>query len=263
MFSVAFQEGQCHLDIMLTDDELDRYARHIVLKEIGGTGQVRLKAAKVLVVGLGGIGSPASLYLAGAGIGTLGLLDDDDIDLSNLQRQVLYSTLDIGTPKVEQAARRLGALNPNLLLNPHRLRLTEGNAKEILKDYDIVIDGCDNFETRFLVNRVCMAAGKTLISAALGRWSGQVAVFEGKPCYQCFVPTIPPEAENCERQGIVGALAGIIGSMAALEAIKLITGAGVPLRHKLLLFDGLSLQSRVISIKPDPECLVCGGSHEV
>ncbi|MFT3998463.1 MAG: HesA/MoeB/ThiF family protein [Asticcacaulis sp.] len=245
----------------LTDDDLDRYARHIVLKEIGGMGQRRLKAAKVLIVGLGGIGAPVALYLSAAGIGTLGLLDDDTVSLSNLQRQVLYATEDQGRPKADAARERLSALNPAATLSLHPVRLTPDNAADIISGYDIVLDGCDNFETRHLVNRTCMAQGKTLVSGALGRFSGQVAVFTGKPCYQCFVPDMPPDAETCERVGVVGALAGIIGSMCALEVVKLITAAGEPLTGKLLIFDGLSMTSRVIGLPAEPDCPVCGGPH--
>lgn len=243
----------------LTDDDLDRYARHIVLKEIGGMGQMRLKGAKVLIVGMGGIGSPAALYLAAAGVGTLGLLDDDAVSLSNLQRQILYQTADVEASKVTVAEERLSALNPVAEMIGHPVRLTDANAAKIIGGYDIVLDGCDNFETRHLVNRVCVKLGKMLVSGALGRWSGQVSVFDGAPCYQCFVPESPPDAETCERVGVVGALAGIIGSMAALEVIKLITKAGEPLRGKLLIFDGLSMTSRVIGIPPEPACPVCGG----
>lgn len=244
---------------MLNDDELDRYARHIVLKEIGGMGQMRLKRAKVLVVGMGGIGSPAALYLAAAGVGTLGLLDDDEVSASNLQRQVLFSTRDIGASKAAQGKAHLEALNPHVDCVTHPVRLTADNAAEIIGAYDIVLDGCDNFETRFLVNRVCVDLNKPLVSAALGRWSGQVAVFTGKPCYQCFVPDMPPDAETCERVGVVGALAGVMGSMAALEVIKLITGAGKTLAGRLLIYDGLSGESRTIRIPAEPDCPVCAG----
>jgi molybdopterin/thiamine biosynthesis adenylyltransferase len=250
-----------HVPPELSDDDLDRYARHIVLKEVGGMGQRRLKGAKVLIVGLGGIGAPAALYLAAAGIGTLGLLDDDTVSLSNLQRQVLYATNDVGALKSEVAQARLSALNPHAALNLHPVRLTPDTATEIIGGYDIVLDGCDNFETRHLVNRTCMALGKALVSGALGRFSGQVSVFKGTPCYQCLVPEIPPDAETCERVGIVGALAGIIGSMSALEVIKLITGAGDPLIGRLLIFDGLSMTSRVIALPPEPDCKICGGTN--
>lgn len=243
---------------MLSDDELDRYARHIVLKEIGGAGQMRLKSAKVLLIGTGGIGAPASLYLAAAGVGTLGLIDDDTVSLSNLQRQVIFRTCDINTPKVEAAAAHLQALNPHTEVIRHNLRLTEANAADLIAPYDTVLDGCDNFETRHLVNRTCMTLNKPLVSAALGRFSGQVSVFTGKPCYQCLVPDIPPDAETCERMGVVGAIAGIIGTMGALEVIKLITGAGAPLTGKLLIFDGLTLQARTVSLPAEPDCPVCG-----
>ncbi|MDV6332369.1 HesA/MoeB/ThiF family protein [Asticcacaulis sp. 201] len=244
---------------MLTDDEIDRYARHLVLKEIGGQGQMKLKAARVALVGMGGIGSPAALYLAAAGVGVLGLIDDDHVSASNLQRQVLFQTRDVGAAKAEVAATHLAGLNPHCDCHIHRLRLTPDNAVDILRDYDIVLDGCDNFETRLLVNRVCHDLKKPLVSAALGRFSGQLATFDGRPCYQCLVPDIPPDAETCERVGVVGALAGIIGTMAALETIKLITGAGDALRGQLLIFDGLGMTSRTVKLAADPACPVCGG----
>ncbi|GGZ20169.1 thiamine biosynthesis protein ThiF [Asticcacaulis endophyticus] len=220
-------------------------------------GQMRLKGAKVLIVGMGGIGSPAALYLTAAGVGRLGLLDDDEVSVSNLQRQVLYATSDVGASKAGQAKTHLEALNPHVACITHPVRLTDNNAAEIIGAYDIVLDGCDNFETRFLVNRMCVDLNKPLVSAALGRWSGQVAVFTGKPCYQCFVPDIPPDAETCERVGVVGALAGVMGSMAALEVVKLITGAGKVLTGRLLIYDGLSGESRTIRIPPEPDCPVC------
>ena len=247
-----------YMETMLTDDEIDRYARHLVLKEIGGQGQMKLKAAKVALVGMGGIGSPAALYLAAAGIGTLGLIDDDDVSLSNLQRQVLFGAKDIGAPKAEAAAVHLDNLNPHCECRIHRLRLTETNAADVLGGYDIVLDGCDNFETRLLVNRVCHGLKKPLVSAALGRFSGQLATFDSRPCYQCLVPEIPPDSETCERVGVVGALAGVMGSLAALEAIKVITGAGETLRGKLLIFDGLDMTSRIVKLAADPVCPVCG-----
>jgi molybdopterin/thiamine biosynthesis adenylyltransferase len=243
---------------MLTDDEIDRYARHLVLKEIGGQGQMRLKAAKVALIGMGGIGSPAALYLAAAGVGTLGLIDDDHVSLSNLQRKVLFATRDIGAAKADTAATHLQDLNPYCDCRIHRLRLTQENAAELIGDYDIVLDGCDNFETRMLVNRVCHDLKKPLVSAALGRFSGQLATFDGSPCYQCLVPEIPPDADTCEQVGVVGALAGTMGTMAALETIKLITGAGEPLRGKLLIFDGLDMTSRIVKLAADPACPVCG-----
>ena len=242
---------------MLTDDEIDRYARHLVLKEIGGQGQMKLKAARVAIVGMGGIGSPAALYLAAAGIGTLDLIDDDTVSLSNLQRQVLYGTDEIGRGKSDVARDRLGMLNPHTDCQVHATRLDTDNTAAILSDYDLVLDGCDNFPTRLLVNRVCHDLGKPLVSAAIGRWSGQLALFEGTPCYQCLVPDLPPDAETCERVGVVGALAGVMGTLAALEVIKRVTGAGETLRGKLLIFDGLTMQSRIVGLARDADCPVC------
>jgi molybdopterin/thiamine biosynthesis adenylyltransferase len=244
---------------MLTDDEIDRYARHLVLKEIGGQGQMKLKAAKVALVGMGGIGAPAALYLAAAGVGTLGLIDDDTVSLSNLQRQVLYATSDVGRAKTETAKDALHGINPHMDCHIHAVRLNDDNATDILGGYDIILDGCDNFPTRLLVNRVCQSLKRPLVSAALGRWSGQVSVFDGSPCYQCLVPDIPPDAETCERVGVVGALAGVMGSLAALETIKLVTGAGEPLRGQLMIFDGLTMQSRVVKLATDSDCPVCHG----
>ncbi len=246
---------------MLSDDEIDRYARHIVLKEVGGAGQMKLKDARVALVGMGGIGAPAALYLAAAGVGTLGLIDDDVVSLSNLQRQVLYGTGDVERGKAEMAAARLADINPHTQCHVHAVRLDDNNAAGILRGYDLVIDGCDNFPTRLLVNRVCHDLRIPLVSAAIGRWSGQLAVFDGQPCYQCLVPDIPPDAETCERVGVVGALAGVMGSLAALEAVKLITGAGDMLKSKLLIFDGLTMQSRVVKLAADPACPVCATVH--
>ncbi|ESQ75946.1 HesA/MoeB/ThiF family protein [Asticcacaulis sp. AC402] len=242
---------------MLSDDEIDRYARHLVLKEIGGQGQMKLKAAKVALVGMGGIGSPAALYLAAAGIGTLGLIDDDTVSLNNLQRQVLYSTGEIGASKAGTAQARLAQINPHCDCRVHAVRLDEANAAAVLRGYDIVLDGCDNFPTRLLVNQVCHDLNKPLVSAAIGRWSGQLAVFKGRPCYRCLVPDLPPDAETCERVGVVGALAGVLGTLAALETVKLITGAGENLAGRLMIFDGLTLQSRIVGLAADPQCRVC------
>lgn len=251
------------MQVMLEDDEIDRYARHLVLKEIGGAGQVRLKTAKVAVVGMGGIGNPAALYLAAAGVGTLGLIDDDVVSLSNLQRQVLFGTDDIGQSKVESSSANLKAINPYTDYICHNLRLDADNIAETLAGYDVVIDGCDNFPTRLLVNRACHELKIPLVSAAIGRWSGQLSVFNGSPCYQCLVSDIPPDAETCERVGVVGALAGVMGTLAALEAIKLVTGAGEPLTGKVMIFDGLTMQSRVVTLPPDPACPVCSHTHSV
>jgi molybdopterin/thiamine biosynthesis adenylyltransferase len=244
-----------------SDDEIDRYARHLVLREVGGPGQQRLKAARVLIIGVGGIGSPAALYLAAAGVGTIGLLDMDTVALSNLQRQVLFDDEDIGQAKVEAGARRLQALNPHVEVAPLAVRLDAANAADLIADWDLVVDGTDDFATRYAVSAACVALGKPVVSAALGRWTGQVGVFRGKPCWRCLVAEVPPEAETCARVGVVGALAGVMGSMAALEAVKLITGAGRPLDGRLLIYDGLNAEVRVVRVAPDPACTVCGEAH--
>lgn len=241
-----------------SDDEIERYARHLVLAELGGPGQQRLKAARAAIVGLGGVGAPAALYLAAAGIGALRLIDDDAVALSNLQRQILFSEADIGQAKVEAGGRRLAGLNSHVEIEPAPERLTPDNARWLLEDCDLVLDGTDDFETRFAVNAACVAAGVPLVSGALGRWNGQVGVFRGRPCYRCLVPDTPPDAETCARVGVVGALAGVVGAMAALEAIKLITGAGEPLTGRLLLYDGLAGTARTIGVAADPACPVCG-----
>ncbi|MFI4973748.1 MAG: HesA/MoeB/ThiF family protein [Caulobacterales bacterium] len=241
-----------------SDLEVERYARHLVLREIGGPGQQKLKAARVLIVGAGGLGAPASLYLAAAGVGHIGLVDPDTVSLSNLQRQVLYATADDGAPKVERAADRLEALNPYVHVEPIDVRLTSDNARALLAAYDLVLDGTDDFATRFAVNAACVAEGKPLVSGAIGRWTGQIGVFNGRPCYQCLVPEIPPDAETCSAVGVVGALAGTIGSLMALEAIKLITGAGEPLIGRLMVFDALEGEARTVRIGAEPRCPVCG-----
>ena len=245
--------------MVFSEDEVERYARHLVLSEIGGPGQQALKRARVLIVGAGGVGAPAALYLAAAGVGTLGLIDDDVVGLSNLQRQIAFSTPELGRPKVEAAAERLGGLNPHVTIQTFAERLTPDNAADRIDGFDIVLDGTDDFETRLIVNAACVAAGKPLVSGALGRWSGQVGVFAGRPCYQCLVPEIPPDAETCARVGVVGALAGVVGSMAALETIKLITGAGEALAGRLMLYDGLAAMARTVRVTADPQCPVCGG----
>ena len=245
--------------MVFSEYEVERYARHLVLSEIGGPGQQALKRARVLIVGAGGVGAPAALYLAAAGVGTLGLIDDDVVGLSNLQRQIAFSTPEVGRPKVEAAAERLGGLNPHVTIQTFAERLTPDNAADRIGGFDIVLDGTDDFETRLIVNAACVAADKPLVSGALGRWSGQVGVFAGRPCYQCLVPEVPPDAETCARVGVVGALAGVVGSMAALETIKLITGAGEALAGRLMLYDGLAGTARTVRVTADPHCPVCGG----
>lgn len=254
----------------LTAKERERYARHILLKEIGGPGQQKLKAATVAIVGVGGLGAPAALYLAAAGVGRLRLIDDDAVALSNLQRQVLYGTDDVGQAKVARAAAQLSALNSNVQIETHAVRLYgPGNASALLASADLVLDGTDSFAARFAVNAACHELGVTLISGAVRRWDGQVASFKSgltkqlppaqrSPCYRCLVPEAPPNAETCAEVGIVGALTGVIGSLMALEAIKEIAGAGESLAGRLLLYDGLTAQSRTVALPCDPGCEVCG-----
>ena len=241
-----------------SEAEVERYARHLVLREVGGPGQQKLKAARVLMVGAGGLGAPAALYLAAAGVGTIGLVDPDAVSLSNLQRQVLYAETDVGRPKVEAAKAHLAALNPHVTVETHPVWLDPQNAGELVQQYDLVLDGTDDFSTRFAVSDACLAHGKPLVSGALGRWTGQVGVFHGQPCYRCLVPEVPPDAETCALVCVVGALAGVIGSMMALEAVKLITGAGAPLSGKLLIYDALAGETRTVRIGADPACAACG-----
>lgn len=243
-----------------SQEEVERYARHLVLREIGGPGQQKLKAASVAIIGAGGLGAPSALYLAAAGVGRVVLIDHDTVSLSNLQRQILYEVKDIGAPKVEVAARRLKGINPNVMIDPTSTELTIENARELIAGVDLVLDGTDNFPTRFIVNQACVETGRALVSGAIGRWTGQVAVFAGKPCYRCLVPETPPDAETCSAVGVVGALAGLIGSMMALEAVKVITGAGEPLTGRLLIYDGLAGEARTVRIGADPGCEICGAS---
>ncbi|HXU98905.1 MAG TPA: molybdopterin-synthase adenylyltransferase MoeB [Caulobacteraceae bacterium] len=247
---------------MFTDDEVERYARHLVLREVGGAGQQALKAARVAIVGAGGLGAPAALYLAAAGVGALTLIDPDVVDVSNLQRQVLFATADVGAAKVEAAAARLAALNPHVEVKGARVSLGQGNAAELLAGHALVLDGTDDFATRLTVNAACVGAGIPLVSGAIGRWTGQVGVFAGRPCYRCLVPEIPPEAETCAAVGVVGALAGVIGSLMAVEAIKLLARAGEPLTGRLLIYDALGAETRTVRLEPDPACPVCGGGGE-
>lgn len=238
-------------------EEVDRYARQLVLRELGGPGQQKLKAATVALVGVGGLGAPAALYLAAAGVGSLRLIDADTVALSNLQRQVLYTLDDIGIAKTAAAANALAALNPHVAVDPIARALTPDNATELLAGCDLVLDGTDDFTTRFAVNAACHSLNIPLVSGAIGRWTGQVGVFSGKPCYRCLVPDIPPDAQTCAVVGVVGALAGVIGALMAVEAIKLIAGAGEPLAGRLLIYDALPAQTRTVKIAPDPACPVC------
>ena len=241
-----------------TDEEIERYARHLVLREVGGPGQQRLKAASGLIVGAGGLGAPAALYLAAAGVGTIILADPDEVDLSNLQRQVLYAEDDLHRPKVEAAADRLHALNPHVFVAGFHGAFDDATSDELVDGIDLVLDGTDDFVSRFSVNAACVRHGKPLVSGAIGRWTGQVGVFGARPCYRCLVPEIPPDAETCVAVGVIGALAGVIGSMMALEAVKLITGAGEALTGRLLIYDALAAETRTVRVAGDPDCPVCG-----
>jgi molybdopterin/thiamine biosynthesis adenylyltransferase len=249
---------------LFSDTELNRYARHIVMREVGGPGQKALKQAKVLVIGAGGLGAPALQYLAATGVGTIGVVDDDVVENANLQRQVIHRDQDIGMPKVFSAQAAMTAQNPHVTVRPYHRRLGADDARELIADYDLVLDGCDNFETRYLVNSACVDLGKPLISGALTQWEGQLSVFDPKnasPCYQCIFPQAPaPElAPSCAEAGVIGPLPGVIGSMMAIEAIKVLTGAGTPLRGELLIYDALYGESRKIMIAPRADCPVCGG----
>jgi molybdopterin/thiamine biosynthesis adenylyltransferase len=244
--------------VSFSEREVERYARHLVLREVGGQGQQALARASVAIVGAGGLGAPAALYLAAAGVGRLRLIDPDVVELSNLQRQVLFETADIGVAKVKAAARRLATLNPHVEIDARRARLDADNAADLIAGCDLVLDGTDDFSTRYAVNAACVAAGVSLVSGAIGRWTGQVGVFAGRPCYRCLVPEFPPDAETCVAVGVVGALAGAIGSMMALEAIKLIARAGEPLAGRLLIYDALAAETRTVTLAADPDCPVCG-----
>ena len=255
----------------LSDAELERYARHLVLREVGGTGQAKLKAARVLVVGAGGLGSPAILYLAAAGVGTIGIVDDDEVSLSNLQRQIAHRTSDVGRPKTDSARASALAINPHITIETHPVRLGGANALALIERYDIVADGSDNFATRFLVNDACFFSQRTLVSAAVTEFDGQLAVFKAhdrtkpNPCYRCLYPEPPPPGavQSCSETGILGAAAGVMGTLQALEVIKEITGVGESLAGKLLLFEALSTRFRTVTLKPDPACALCGATPSI
>lgn len=255
----------------LSDEQLERYARHIVLREVGGPGQARLLAARVLVIGAGGLGSPLILYLAAAGIGTIGIVDDDDVSLSNLQRQIAHRSADIGEPKTESAARAARAINPGTALELHSGRLSPANALELIGHYNIVADGSDNFATRFLVNDACYFAGIPLVSAAVTEFDGQLATFRAGdktrryPCYRCIFPEAPPRdaAPSCSEAGILGAAAGVMGSLQALEVMKEILGIGESLAGYLLIYEALTSRFRKITVRPDPACPLCGENPSI
>lgn len=244
--------------------ELDRYARHILLREIGGPGQKRLKAAKVLVVGAGGLGSPALMYLAASGVGVIGVIDADAVENSNLQRQIIHADQRIGMPKVFSAEIAMRALNPFIEVRPYQRQLAEENAAALVAEYDLVLDGSDNFDTRYLVNRTCVALGKPLISGAITQWEGQVSLFDsarGTPCYECVFPVRPAPGlvPSCAEAGVAAPLPGIIGAMMAMEAVKHITGGGETLAGRLMIHDALFADSRVIAVTKRVGCACCGG----
>jgi len=253
-----------------TNDQLHRYARHIVLPEVGGVGQAKLLDARVLIVGAGGLGAPLLLYLAAAGVGTIGVVDDDVVELSNLQRQVIHGTGRIGMPKVESARLAVHEDNPDVTLIPHQVRLTGANVDALIGGYDLVADGSDNFETRFLVNDACHLAGKTLVSAAILRFEGQIATFrsgkgEGEPCYRCLYREAPPPGmvPSCSEGGVLGALAGMVGSLQAVEVLKELMGIGDSLAGSLLIYDALAADVRKMKLPRDPGCPLCGDAPSI
>lgn len=242
--------------------ELERYARHIVMREIGGAGQKKLSKARVLVIGAGGLGAPALQYLAGAGVGTIGVIDDDTVSNSNLQRQVIHPDAAIGTAKVHSAKAAMLALNPFISVQTYNRKFSADIGAELLADYDIVLDGSDNFETRYAANAACVAGAKPLISGALSQWEGQISLFHpaaGTPCYQCIFPQAPAEglAPSCAEGGVLGPLPGVIGAMMAVEAVKMIVGAGTGLGGRMLIYDALYAETRTITLKSRPDCPIC------
>jgi molybdopterin/thiamine biosynthesis adenylyltransferase len=251
----------------LSGDQLQRYSRHIILPEVGAIGQERLLAAKVFIVGAGGLGSPVAYYLAAAGVGHLGIIDNDAVELSNLQRQIVHSTKTLGMPKVYSAKDALEALNPDSIVSPIQKRLTRHNIVNLIKDYDIIVDCSDNFSTRFLVNDACVIMKKILVSGAILKFEGQLTTIlpgEGH-CYRCLFEDMPPAGirETLQTAGLVGAVPGVIGTLQALEVIKLILGAGQVLKERLLIFDGLSAKFRRIKVRRNPECPVCGEAPRI
>lgn len=248
-----------------SEDQIQRYSRHILLPEVGGAGQAKLMGARVLIVGAGGLGAPMLLYLAAAGVGTIGVIDDDTVDLSNLQRQVIHTTGSVGRAKVDSAVEAVAALNPEVRIETHRTRLDAGNVMQILAGYDVVADGTDNFATRFLLNDACYLAGKTLVSAALLRFDGQLSTFKAHlgdphPCYRCIFREPPPPGmvPSCSEAGVFGAVAGAVGTLQATEVLKELLGIGDSLSGSLLMYDALSTTFRKVKVKRDAECPLCG-----
>ncbi|OYT21198.1 MAG: adenylyltransferase [Nitrospira sp. UW-LDO-01] len=252
----------------LSELEIQRYSRHIILQDVGGKGQLKLKRAKVLLIGAGGLGSPAGLYLAAAGIGTIGLVDGDVVDLSNLQRQIMHSTATLGKPKVESGKQTLSAINPEITINAYHQLVDADNIIPLISQYDIVLDGSDNFTTRFLVNDACFFAKKTLISASMFRFEGQLTAIkphQGYPCYRCLYPEPPPAGlvPNCQEAGVLGVLAGTMGILQASEAIKEILGIGETIADKLVIYDALEMKFRKVGRPKDPACPLCGPNPSI
>lgn len=252
-------------DAPLSDAELNRYMRQILLREVGGPGQMRLKRAKVLVVGAGGLGAPVLQYLAAAGVGTIGVIDDDVVEVSNLHRQVIHTADRLEMPKVFSAQAALRDLNPHVAVRPYHRRLSDDIALDLIGEYDLVLDGTDNFDTRYLVNRTCVALGKPLIAAAITQWEGQLSLYhpaQGGPCYQCVFPEAPAPGlvPSCAEAGVVGPLPGVVGAMMALEALKHLTGAGRDPMGELILYDGLFGENRKIRVKRRADCPICGAA---
>lgn len=251
----------------LTDEQFERYARHLILEEVGDEGQEMLLASKVLCVGAGGLGSPILMYLAAAGIGTLGIIDDDEVDLSNLQRQIVHATASVGSPKAVSAAETLARINPTITVVPYQTRLTRENVVALFDEYDLIVDGTDNFETRYLINDAAYLAGKTVVSGALLRFEGQLTTFrggvaghDGEPCYRCLFRDPPPPntVPRCEEAGILGAVAGVIGTLQATEVLKELMGLGDSMSGHLLVFDAMGMTFRKIRYKRSPNCPLCG-----
>ena len=248
--------------IEFTDEQIERYSRHIILPEVGGSGQQKMLEARVLLLGAGGLGSPAAYYLAAAGIGNLGIVDFDQVDLSNLQRQIIHSTERIGMLKTESAKKTIQALNPDVNVTLYNEKMDSSNIMSLIKDYDYVVDGSDNFPTRYLVNDACVMKNKTLIHGSIYRFEGQVTVFKpgDGPCYRCLYPEPPPPGmvPNCQEGGILGVLAGVIGNLQVVEVLKLILGIGKPLVGKLLIYDALNTEFRNLRLRRDTNCPICG-----
>jgi molybdopterin/thiamine biosynthesis adenylyltransferase len=246
----------------LTKEQIERYSRHIILPDVGGKGQKKLLSSRILLLGMGGLGSPAALYLAAAGVGTLGLMDFDTVELSNLQRQVIHTTDDLGKNKVQSAKETIRALNPDVKVQEHKEKLSVDNVMAIISDYDLVVDGTDNFPTRFLLNDACVMKRKPIVYGAIFRFEGQVSVFapDQGPCYRCLIPEMPPPGSvpRCQEAGVLGILPGIIGTLQATEAIKLILGLGKPLIGRLLLFDALEMEICEMKLRKNPKCPACG-----